>query len=287
MHKVSVIIPTLNAAASLGGLLAALKAQSVASEIVIIDSASSDDTLQIAQAYGARIIQIERSCFTHGGTRTAAGKMANGEILVYLTQDALPMDAWAVEALIAPFTADDRIGATYGRQLSGPDASPFAAHLRAFNYPAQDCVKSLEDRARLGLKTAFLSNSFAAYRRSALETVGWFKEGLMMGEDIQVGARLLLSGYRIAYVAQARVRHAHNYTLAQEFKRYMQIGAFHQAEAWMLRMFGGSEGEGLRYVRSELQYLSRQRQSHLIPLSLVRNALKYVGYRWGRLCAGR
>ncbi len=282
MHKISVIIPTLNAGASLGGLLTALQAQSVVSEVVIIDSASSDDTLRIAQAYGARIVRIERSDFNHGGTRTKGGEVADGAILVYLTQDALPMGAQAVETLVAPFTGDDQIGATYGRQLAGPGASPFAAHLRAFNYPSQARVKSLEDRTCLGLKAAFLSNSFAAYRRSALETVGWFKEGLMMGEDVHVGARLLLAGYRIAYVAQARVCHAHDYTFVQEFRRYMQIGAFHQAEAWMLRMFGIAEGEGLRYVQSELQYLSRQRQYHLIPLSLVRNALKYIGYRWGR-----
>ncbi len=279
----SVIIPTLNAGVSLDGLLAALKAQSLPSEIVIIDSASSDDTRKIAQEHGAKIIPIERQAFRHGSARTVSGKTACGEILVYLTQDAMPLDDHAVEKLVTPLMADHQIGAAYGRQLAEPGASPFAAHLRAFNYPPQSGVKSLEDRARLGIKTAFLSNSFAAYRKSALEKVGWFKEGLMMGEDIHVGARLLLSGYQIAYVAEARVRHAHDYTLGQEFKRYAQIGAFHQAEEWILREFGTSEGEGVKYVQSELRYLSRCRKYHLMPTSLFRNAVKYVGYRWGKL----
>ncbi len=282
MAGISVIIPTLNAGATLDGLLAAVRAQSLPSEIVVIDSASSDDTLEIARRYEAKIIPIKRRDFRHGSARSVAGKAAAGDILVYLTQDALPMDTQAIEQLIVPLQTDDQIGATYGRQVAAPGASPFATHLRAFNYPAHSCVKSLEDCARLGMRTAFISNAFSAYRRSVLSAMGWFKEGLMMGEDVQMGARLLLAHYRIAYVAKAQVYHAHNYTLAQEFRRYAQIGAFHRQEDWMLREFGKSEGEGLRYAQSELRYLARHRQHYLMPLSLLRNGLKYAGYSWGR-----
>jgi rhamnosyltransferase len=132
-----------------------------------------------------------------------------------------------------------------------------------------------------GVKTAFCSNSFAAYKRSSLENVGWFKDKLLMGEDLSVCARMLMKGYRVGYVADAVVYHSHNYTVAQEFKRYFDLGVFFEKERWLLDEFGRPEGEGIKFVRSEFSFLRSHGLLHLLPISLMRSAAKLIGYRLG------
>jgi rhamnosyltransferase len=214
----SVIIPTRDAAEQIHGLLQALKSQTVPCEIIIVDSSSPDNTAGIARSLGAEVVVIKREAFDHGGTRTLAARKAKGDILICMTQDAMPSDEHAIENLLAPFR-DRTVAAAYGRQLPYPGASPFGAHVRLFNYPEVSCVRSIGDKETYKIRTIFLSNSFAAYRKSALKDSGWFREGLIMGEDTCAAAQLLLAGYKIAYVAEAMVYHSHNYTLLEEFRR--------------------------------------------------------------------
>jgi rhamnosyltransferase len=143
-------------------------------------------------------------------------------------------------------------------------------------------VRDLTDREKLGIKTIFISNSFAAYRKSALMEVGGFPPHVIFGEDTVTAARLLLSGYKVAYVAEALAYHSHRYTWAQEFRRYFDIGVLHSREGWMLDRFGMTSGEGKRFVVSELKYLL-DHDARQIPSAMVRTALKLLGYRLGKL----
>jgi len=282
---VSVVIPTYNASRYLDAQLKALRAQSVKElEILVIDSSSSDRTLEIAKEYAVQTLSIRKEEFEHGGTRTLAGKTRSvGDILVYLTQDALPRNDEAIETLIQPLLTEHKCGVAFGRQIPYQDATPFAQHLRLFNYPSQSYVRTYADRTALGIRAAFCSNSFAAYRRKALESVGWFKTGLLMGEDMYACAKMLKQGYHVAYVADAAVYHSHNYSLRQEFKRYFDLGVFLKKEQWILDEFGTPEGEGLRFIRSELSFLVRTGYPHYVPLSLLRATAKGLGYRLGHL----
>jgi len=194
----------------------------------------------------------------------------------------LPCGDDAISKLIEPLLWDGDIAAAFGRQLPRPDASLFAEHLRLFNYPNTSYVRTLNDKYKYGIRTAFFSNSFAAYRRSALEQIGFFKEGLIFGEDMHAAARLLLAGYKIAYVADAKVYHSHNYTILQDFKRYFDMGVFHKTENWLIKEFGKAGQHGLAYVRSELAFLLRRKRLDLLPGFLVRIAAKYLGYFLGR-----
>lgn len=282
-NRISVIIPTLNAEHHLKSLLGSLQNQSLKiDEVIVVDSTSDDNTVALATTLGASVLSVERSAFDHGAARTLAGKKAKGDILVYLTQDVVLADNSSLEKLVRPFTNDETIGACCGRQLPYPDASPYAIHLRNFNYSSASSIKSYEDKPRYGIKTAFLSNSFAAYRKKALEKIGWFKEKMILGEDVYAGAKLLLSNCKLAYIADATTYHSHNYTVCQEFKRYFDIGVFHAKERWILEEFGQASGEGVNYIKSELSYLASSKQCHLIPLSLIRNGIKYIGYHMGR-----
>jgi rhamnosyltransferase len=172
------------------------------------------------------------------------------------------------------------VGAAFGRQLPRPEAGPIEAHARRFNYPPESRIKTADDIPRLGLKTAFISNSFAAYRRSALEAVGGFPSRCIVSEDTYVAARMLIAGWKIAYCAEAQVYHSHGYTYRQDFQRYFDIGVFHAREPWVRNSFGGAEGEGWRYLHSELSYLAGTRPWQ-IPSALVRTIIKYSGFRAG------
>ncbi len=281
-QMVSILIPTYNAAPSLGELLVALGRQVLPNfEVIVVDSSSSDSTISIAKSYGAQTHVIPKGEFDHGGTRTLMGTLAKGDILVYLTQDAFPVQDTSLATLVSRVLADERTGAAFGRQIPHNNATPFARHLREFNYPAQSHVRTLQDRERYGMKAVFCSNSFAVYRRKALESVGWFKGGLLMGEDMQACAKMLKQGYHIAYVAEATVYHSHNYSLRQEFKRYFDLGVFLKKEQWILEEFGKPEGEGLRFIRSELSFLMQNEFPRYVPMSLLRTAAKGVGYRLG------
>ena len=280
---VTVVIPTYNASRYLDKQLRSLRSQTMKDlDILVIDSSSSDETLDIARQHAIQTVIIPKEEFDHGGTRTLAGKTRSaGDILVYLTQDALPCDERAIETLIQPLLAEQKCGTAFGRQIPYQNATPFAQHLRQFNYPPQSYLRTYADREALGIRAAFCSNSFAAYRRDALEDVGWFAENLVLAEDMHVCARMLMKGYKLRYVAEADVYHSHNYTVAQEFKRYFDLGVFFEKERWLLDEFGRPEGEGVRFVRSELSYLTSQGLLHLLPISLLRAGAKLIGYRLG------
>jgi rhamnosyltransferase len=279
---VTLIIPTYNAAPYLPNLLAQLEKQTLQYyELLIIDSSSTDNTVEILSAYTENIYIIPQYEFDHGGTRTKAAKLAQGEILIFLTQDALLADEYGLERLIAPFN-DPTVGATYGRQLPYANATLFAQHLRYFNYPETSYVRSIEDVNRFGYKTAFLSDSFAAYRKSLLHEVDYFGEHLIACEDVFAGSNLLLHHAKIAYVSEAEVYHSHNYSAVEEFKRYFDIGVFQAKEPWVIEKLGSPEGEGVKYVKSEFHFLLEHKAYHLLPLFVVRNGLKYLGVKLGQ-----
>jgi rhamnosyltransferase len=277
----ALIVPTLNAGTGWSDWLRAFELQTVRPEhLLVIDSSSSDETPRLAAEAGFNVHQIHRRDFNHGSTRQLATTLVEGaEFLIYMTQDAVLARPDALEILLGAFE-DDLVGAAYGRQLPRSAAHPIEAHARLFNYAAESQRKTLADAHILGIKATFLSDSFAAYRRTALESVGGFPHGVLFGEDATVAGRLILAGWHVQYCAEAHVRHSHAYTYAQEFKRYFDVGVFHAREAWLRNSFGSANGEGLRFVRSELAHLRREAPS-LIPSALIRTVLKLTGYRLG------
>ena len=104
---------------------------------------------------------------------------------------------------------------------------------------------------------------------------------MIFGEDTVVAARLLLAGYKVAYVAEACVYHSHSYTVKQQFKRYFDIGVLHSRSMASRGVLGQVNGEGKRFLLSELQYLA-QRNPLQIPAALVHTLTKFAGYRLGR-----
>ncbi len=281
---VSVIIPTCNGEETLGELFATLHRQTLQPmEVLVADSSSTDGTVDICKKNGAKVWSLSKNDFDHGGTRSFLTEQASGDILVFFTQDAILVTRDALELLVKPLLEKNSCACSYGRQLPRTDALWHAAFLREFNYPATSSVKTFSDRDRDGLRTIFISNSFAAYLKVPLLEVGCFKNGLIFGEDTCTVGRILQAGYTNTYVCEAAVYHSHNYSLAEEFRRSFDIGVLHSTEKWLLYTFGKAEGVGLKYFKSGAVQLAGKRQYLLILSFTVRTGLKLLGYKLGRM----
>lgn len=278
---VSVIIPTHNAAAYLGAQLDALLAQTVAAEIIVIDSGSEDDTVAIAGRYGERVkvMEIPAGTFDHGGTRHHALEQSEGAFVCFLTQDALPVDGTFLEELLRPFAAED-VAAVYGRQVAYSDAPAYERLTRAFNYPSQPRTWREADIPRYGVKAFFFSNCAAAYRRSAYEAAGGFDRPIVSNEDMMMAAKLLRGGYALSYAPRAQVYHSHNMTLGEEYRRYVKIGAVMHRYRHRLRC-GSADGEGRRMVGYVLRGLAREGRYGEMMVFLAHAAARYAGNRVG------
>ena len=282
MMRAAIAVMTRNPGEGLREVLERVNQQSLRFQRkIVVDSNSTDSACVHAAEQGFEVFSLGRRTFNHGGTREWCVKqLGDVEIVVFLTQDAILASGDSVERLLAYF-ADAKVGAAYGRQLPHEGASKIAAHARLFNYGEEPRLKTYADRSVLGIKTPFLSDSFAAYRLAALEEIGGFPEHVIVCEDMYAGAKLLMKGYTVAYAADAAVYHSHDYDLVQEFRRYFDTGVFQKQEPWIREVFGGAEGTGLRLVKSQLQYLWHAGAYGEMVHAVLSNAMKLFGYRLG------
>lgn len=280
---VTIIIPTLNAAPYADAQIAALSRQGFPAEsYLIVDSSSTDGSPALFASRGMEVLTIAKSDFNHGGTRRfAVEHRPEAKFIIMMTQDAIPWHDHSLVNILDGF-ADDMVGLSYGRQLPRSAARGIERHARLINYPAESEVRSMAESKHLGIKITFCSDSFAAYRRSALEAVGNFPRDSYFAEDQIVAGHMLAKGWKISYQADASVVHSHGYTIIEDFRRYFDVGVFHARNAWLLDTYGTAEGEGVRFIRSELSYLLKH-DIRQIPSALIRTPAKYLAYRLGKL----
>lgn len=279
--RISVIIPTYNAGPSFGELLSRLQRQSLPPfEIIVVDSSSTDGTAELAARFGARVLTVLQSEFDHGGTRNLAAGAAKGDILVFMTQDALPADESLLEELVKPF-ADGSVSCAYARQLPRPDANVLERLSRGFNYPDRPSRKDRSDIPQMGIKTFFCSNVCAAVRREVFGDMGRFPEPVIFNEDLFFAAKCILQGYSVAYASDARVIHSHNYSLAQQFRRFFDNGVSMRNNDWVFQ-YSAVGKEGSRLVKSQVAALRREGKLLWVPRLVAESAAKLLGYQLGK-----
>src|SRR5690554_5537448 len=279
---VNVFIPTLNAGERWPEVVEKLRSQIYpVSKVVIIDSGSEDHTLAEEYIRGFEIIKIDKKDFDHGGTRhMAVQRVPKADIYLFITQDAVFANNLAIDNMVNAFKGNDGLGMAYGRQLPHRGAKELESHARLFNYPPVSQVRGLEDAAQFGIKTISCSNSFAAYRAIAYREVGGFPAGTILGEDVIIAGKMLLKGWQKAYLAEASVYHSHDYSLKEEFRRYFDIGVFHSSNSWIFDHFGRAESEGLKYLKSEMNYIFKNNVA-VLPKSATSILCKWLGYKMG------
>lgn len=281
--RTAVIVVTLNAQAHMPALLAALAGLTdPPRRVLFVDSSSDDQTVPMARSAGHEVHRIDRAEFGHGRTRNAAARLCDDcDYLVFLTQDACPQGSDWLACLLMPFD-DPAVALVYGRQLPRAAANWSERYAREFNYSSLPDRSQREDIEQRGIKAVFCSNSFAAYRRRALESVGAFPEHLPMGEDMAVALRLLQQGYARVYQPTARAVHSHGYSVTQELKRYFDIGALMAMDLELRRARLSASGEGLRFLRGELAGAWAQGRPLEALGVIVRAAAKYLGFSLGQ-----
>lgn len=278
--RISVIIPTLNAEDTISPIISKLCHQKKpVSEIIIVDSGSTDDTKELVENLGAKVLQVNPGSFDHGKTRNLAANYATGNILIFMTQDALPLDKELTLNLLKPL-ADPEVALSYARQVPASDASLSEQYLRLVNYPPLSKIKSKEDLPVMGINTFHCSNVCAAYRKNTFKALGGFPQPVVCNEDMIFSARAIKQGYKVAYTAEAKVQHSHDYGYTDLFKRYFDISASldHQPD---IRALGKAESRGFAFFTNQLQFFKEQKKTHMLPHVFLESGAKLLGFKAG------
>lgn len=280
--KIDVIIPVCNPGAEFEVLLERLGRQTLpVHKLLVMNTRSKTDVEKMLEGRpGIQTVSLEKEEFDHGGTRDRAARLSDADYLLFLTQDALPADEYLVERLFSPFS-DKRVKAAYARQLPKPDCRELERYTRAFNYPEESRVKTAEDLPELGIKTFFCSNVCAMYERETYLAQGGFAKRTIFNEDMIYAGGLIKNGYAVAYAADAKVIHSHNYSGREQFHRNFDL-AVSQAEHPEIFAGIASEGEGIRLVKRTAAHCLHIGKPWLLAQLAWQSGCKYLGYRLGK-----
>lgn len=280
---VDVIIPAYHPGKEFATLIKRLEKQSVPiHRIIVMNTEESMWNKEWEKLSGVmEVHHLAKSEFDHGGTRAWAAELSDADVMVFMTQDAMPADRELLAELLKALDQEENIAAAYARQLPNAECSFVERYTRAFNYPDRSVVKTKDDLDKYGIKTFFCSNVCAAYKKDIYEKQGGFVRRTIFNEDMIYAGGLIQKGYRIAYAAEARVIHSHNYNCMQQFHRNFDLGV---SQAEHPEIFEGvpSEGEGMRLVKKTLAYLIHSGRVWLIPGFVLQCAGKYAGYLAGK-----
>lgn len=280
---ISVVIPVKNGGDDLRRCLDAIARQRVADEVevVIVDSGSTDGSLEVARASGATVHAIAPHEFNHGATRNLGVSLSRGDKLVFTSQDAHAEDDDWLATLTAPLD-DPRTAGAYGRQIAHEHAKPPERFFLDFLYGPRARVQQASGKHELSMDTTLFSNANSAIRRDVFADFG-FVDDIIMSEDQEWSQRVLLAGYRLVYVPQAAVRHSHPYTIKAAFRRFFDSGA--SAERAYLAGAEPSQAvlrrRAVDYARRETGHLIRTGNARWLPYAAVYELAKFAGLQLG------
>lgn len=284
---VDVIIPVYRPDKRFSRLLAMLEKQTHPVDRIIIMKTEHGgwNEASFRKIPNLEIHYLAKSEFDHGATRNRGAGFSKADVMIFMTDDAVPQDNRLVEQLLAALAwkgpKQETAAAAYARQLPAGNCGAVERYTRNFNYPGQSRIKTLEDLPELGIKTYFASNVCCAYRRDVFEKLGGFVDRTIFNEDMLYMAKAMKAGYAVAYAADARVIHSHNLTFLQQFRRNFDLGV---SQADHPEVFAGvpSEGEGIRMVKQTAGWLIKTGRGFLLPALVIGSGCKFLGYRLGK-----
>ena len=195
-------------------------------EIIGVDSGSRDESVQILRRAGARVLTIPAPAFGHGTTRNLAASHAQGDYLVFLTQDATPANADWLENLLAPVVADPLVVGAYSRHTPRPSCHPMEWR----RIVQEELSGRLDSRVNSRVNNPdydrnpaffyFFANTSSVVRRCTWCDIPWPE--VEFGEDQLWAKRVLEAGYKTAYCADSVVYHSHAYGPWTNFRRHFE-----------------------------------------------------------------
>ena len=237
----SIVIRTLNEAEYLDDLLQMISRQETAGlghEVVLIDSGSTDGTLEIARRYGCHITTISKQEFSFGRSLNRGCDFAGGDILVFISGHCVPVNVYWLQNLCQPII-DGQVDYSYGGQV-GDDDSNFSER-RIF-------AKYFPESSRIPQEGFFCNNANSAISRAAWARYR-FDEDLTGLEDMALAKQLVQDGGKIGYIAEAPVFHHHRESWAQVARRFEREAIALQAIMPEVHL---SRWDVLRYIASSV-----------------------------------
>lgn len=280
---VSIILLTKNGGDRLKELMESIKAQNFQGsvEIVAVDSGSQDDTLKILESYDARIFRIKPEDFHHSKTRNYGASKSEGKVLVYLTQDALPINNDLLKTLLDPLNNED-VAVVYGRQIANLHAKEVNTFFYSYFYP--DEKKVLKKNHAENAKEFYMENIFVSDVCSAIKKDVWeqlkFGDDVPMSEDKDFALKVLKAGYKIVYEPEAAVYHSHEYSLVARFKRRFKDGSAFSSIA--LQGESNFLMGGLNYFTEEMKFFIGNKHILGMPYALAYNFMDFLGFFLGK-----
>ena len=229
MSEVTVAIPVRNGGPLFERTLLALATQTVAHELLVCDSGSSDGSAEAARLFGARVLEIPLASFSHGGTRNLLMQEASGACVAFLTHDSEPADGHWLERLLGGLELAGDIAIAFGPYLPRAQASlavrsELEEWFASLAPDGQPHVERLAEAERSTLparelvgRRGFFTDANSCVRRSAWERVP-FRE-VAYAEDRLLALDMLRAGYAKAFVPAAATVHSHDYSTLQELQR--------------------------------------------------------------------
>lgn len=288
MHKIDIVIPTYKPDGTFVGLIEKLCRQTVEIHRIIVMNTEEKyyEKLKFEVGFSkemrdkVEVHHISKREFDHGGTRHLGIQKTDGDIVVLMTQDAMPADEKLIENLVSALNQEGT-AAAYARQLPAQDCGELEQIVRRFNYPDKSHVRRAADIPEKGIKTYFCSNVCAAYKREIYDKLGGFIRHTIFNEDMIFAAEAVKAGYGIAYAAEAKVYHSHNYTNMQQFRRNFDL-AVSQADHPRIFAEVPSVSEGKRLVEVVTKELAGKKKYGLLLKFYVQCGFKYAGYFLGK-----
>jgi rhamnosyltransferase len=215
---ISVVVRTFNEERMIGRLLTGIEVQTrKPDQVVIVDSGSTDRTLEIARRHRVDIETIDPAEFSFGRSLNRGIEATIGDVVVMASAHVYPVyDTW-LQHLTKPFE-DPVVALTYGRQVGGPTTPYSESQIMATWFPADSNER--QDHP-------FANNANAAVRRSEWEAAP-YDEDLTGLEDLDWAGKALERGRSIAYVAEAPVVHLHDERFSQTLNRYRREAIAHR-----------------------------------------------------------
>lgn len=223
------VIPTYNAGHSFEKLLESISEQrtNFAYEILVVDSGSTDGTVDVAQRFGATVHQILKSEFNHGATRNLGISLSGGEYVALVVQDALPLDEYWLTALVENLERDELVAGAYGRQVPHPGSGALTRALTgnllaAASERREQSTGGAEAYRRLSAeqrwRLAAFDNVSSCVRRAVWEEIPFDETNF--AEDLRWGKRVVEAGYKLVYEPRSAVFHSHERGAMYDLRRY-------------------------------------------------------------------
>lgn len=277
--NITVICPLYNGEKYIEALDNSIKMQKNVEihSIMYLLTESSDNSENILKSIGADYKLIKKEEFSHSITREQAAFEAEGDIIVFITQDVVIKDKFWLYNLVKDIVAG-KCQAAFSRQLC--DNETIEKYIRECNYPNESRIVSKDDIERLGLMTFFFSDAASAINKEVfVKLQGYDGKNLIISEDMYIAHKIINSGYKIKYCGDSEVIHSHNFTLKQLYKRYYDTGVFFKKNSYLKKY--GTNQSGFRLLKYVGKRAWEERNFKVLFNIIPNFAARFLGMKFG------